>query len=131
VRLQLGIELEPEAVERHCQAGVRTDDEQHLHELALVELFSESCPGFLVDDVAVEELVRRRDQIDLERGPRLRGGAARDRVDVLRRDLRLAGHARVRVLDPLVPRARAPGDAQHHQLAQPMSERRLPSSTLL
>ena len=56
---QLRVELQPEAVEGHREAGVRADDEHELHELALVELLRQPGPRLVVDAVAVDELVGR------------------------------------------------------------------------
>ena len=92
-------------------------------ELAFVELLRQSCPGVVVDAVVVDELIGRREQVGLERRPRRCGRAARDRLDVLGCHRVLFGG--LRVLDPLVARARPPRDAQDHELAQPVSERGL------
>ena len=53
-RVELGVELEPEAVERHRQARVRADDEHHLDELALVEVLAEPRPRVVVDHGAID-----------------------------------------------------------------------------
>src|SRR5207245_9175981 len=82
--VQVRVELDPEAVERHRQNRVRTDDPDDLHELLLVELLRQASPRVVVDAVAVEQLGGRGVQVGLQRCPEVAAELTRARPDPAR-----------------------------------------------
>jgi prepilin-type processing-associated H-X9-DG protein len=56
-RVRIGLELEPEALERHREARIRADDEHDFHELTLVEVLGQARPRVVTDPEAIDQLL--------------------------------------------------------------------------
>ena len=125
--VQPGVDFDAEGVERHRQAGVRADDEGHLHQLPLVELLGQASPGLVIDAIAIDELIGRGEQVGFQRRPALGIATAPDGFDLFHGDADALREANV--LRPLVGRSRSPGDAQHHQLVVALPHQGAPASS--